>query len=191
MAMDKETASNLSNHFLMAMPNMADPNFDGTVVLLAEHSDKGAMGIVVNRAMSLDLADLFERIDLDLGISPVGGDPVLFGGPVQTDRGFVLHRPLGEWSSSIEIGEDIALTTSRDILEAVALGKGPERFMVALGYSGWGPGQLEEELSRNAWLSVPARAGLIFDTPMDQRFLRAYQLLGIDPNLLTGHAGHA
>ncbi len=189
--MDNEQASNLSNHFLMAMPNMADPNFDGTVVLLAEHSDKGAMGIVVNRPMTLDLSDLFERIDLDLGISPIGADPVLFGGPVQTDRGFVLHQPVGDWSSSIEIAEDIALTTSRDILEAVAHGKGPERFMVALGYSGWGPGQLEDELSRNAWLSVPAQSAVIFDTPMDQRFLRAYQLLGIDPALLTGHAGHA
>ncbi|MEZ5659080.1 MAG: YqgE/AlgH family protein [Burkholderiaceae bacterium] len=183
--------SSLVNHFLMAMPSMADPNFDGSVVLLAEHSDKGAMGLVVNRAMSLDLADLFERIDLDLGVSPIGSQPVLFGGPVQTDRGFVLHQPLGAWSSSIGIGDDLALTSSRDILEAVAVGQGPDRFLVTLGYSGWGPGQLEDELSRNAWLTVPADAGIIFDTALEQRFQRAYGLLGVDPVLLSGHAGHA
>lgn len=183
--------TSLSSHFLMAMPNMADPNFDGTVVLLAEHSEKGAMGLVVNRPMNLDLAGLFERIDLDLGVSPVGAQPVLFGGPVQTDRGFVLHRPAGAWGSSISIGDELVLTSSRDILEAVAEGRGPGHFIVLLGYSGWGPGQLEDELSRNAWLSVPATADLVFDTPVERRFASAYRLLGIDPALLTGHAGHA
>ncbi|MEZ5653633.1 MAG: YqgE/AlgH family protein [Burkholderiaceae bacterium] len=189
--MGSSQASNLANHFLMAMPNMADPNFDGSVVLLAEHSDKGAMGLVINRAMSLDLSGLFERIGLDLGVSPIGAQPVLFGGPVQTDRGFVLHRPVGAWSSSIVIGDGVALTSSRDILEAVSAGEGPERFLVTLGYSGWGPGQLEEELSRNAWLTVPANDGIVFETPIEQRFQRAFALLGIDPVLLSGHAGHA
>ena len=185
------STEDLGNHFLLAMPDMADPNFNGTVILLAEHSAKGAMGLVVNRPSDLDVAELFERIELDLRGAPVGRQPVLYGGPVQSDRGFVLHRAGRRWNSSIEIGDSLTLTSSRDVLEAVAAGKGPRDVLVALGYSGWGPGQLEGELARNAWLTVPADPAILFDTPIDQRQARAFGLLGIDPRLLSTGAGHA
>jgi putative transcriptional regulator len=184
-------ASNLTNHFLLAMPAMADPNFGGAVVFIAEHSAKGALGLVINRPMELDLQALFERIDLKLEIGPLKATPVFFGGPVQTDRGFVLHEPRGEWSSTVSIGDSLGLTSSKDVLEAVAAGDGPERLLVTLGYAGWGPGQLEDEIARNAWLTVAADPAVIFDTPVAQRLLRAYRLLGIDPAFLSSAAGHA
>jgi len=189
--MASELASNLSNHFLVAMPGMVDPNFTGGVVLLAEHSPKGALGLVINRPMELDLRTLFERIDLSLGDATLGADPVYFGGPVQTDRGFVLHSPLGSWGSTVAVGDDVGLTSSRDVLEAVAAGQGPQRLLVTLGYAGWGPGQLEDEIARNAWLTMPADADLIFETPVEQRLSRAFGLLGIDPAFLSSAAGHA
>lgn len=184
-------STNLTNHFLIAMPDMADPNFGGSVVFIAEHSPKGALGLVINRPMELDLATLFERIDLKLEIAPLAGAPVFFGGPVQMDRGFVLHQPVGEWNSTVAIGDALGLTSSKDVLEAVAGGSGPERLMVTLGYAGWGPGQLEDEIARNAWLTVPADLDLIFDTPADERFSGAFRLLGIDPAFLATSAGHA
>ena len=180
------SVTNLTNHCLLAMPNMADPNFDETLVLIAEHSEAGAMGVVINRAMAIDLAGLFERINLSLPARPV-----LYGGPVQPERGFVLHRPGGQWQASQNISDEIALTTSRDILDAMAEGRGPEQVMVALGYSGWGPGQLENELRQNAWLAVPADWSLIYETPLAHRLSRAYSLLGIDRDLFHGTAGHA
>jgi len=181
----------LSNHFLIAMPSMVDPNFGHTVVFVAEHSDKGALGLVINRPMDIDLATLFERIDLKLEIAPLAHARVFFGGPVQMDRGFVLHQPVGAWSSTVEVGGGMALTTSKDVLEAVAAGTGPERMLVTLGYAGWGPGQLEAEIAHNAWLTVPASADLIFETPADERFQGAFNLLGIDPAFLASSAGHA
>lgn len=183
--------ADLSNHFLIAMPSMVDPNFGHTVVFVAEHSDKGALGLVINRPMDIDLATLFERIDLKLEIAPLARSRVFFGGPVQMDRGFVLHQPVGAWSSTVEVGNGMALTTSKDVLEAVAAGSGPERLMVTLGYAGWGPGQLEAEITQNAWLTVPANPDLIFETPADERFERAFNLLGIDPAFLASSAGHA
>lgn len=189
--MGTELASELSNHFLIAMPGMGDPNFGGTVVFVAEHNAQGALGIVVNRPLELDLGDLFERIDLSLGASELAGRSVYYGGPVQTDRGFVLHQPVGKWTSTVVVGGEIGLTSSKDVLEAVAAGEGPVRLLVSLGYSGWGPGQLEDEIANNAWLTVPAEADLIFDTPTSERFPGAFALLGIDPAFLTGSAGHA
>ncbi|MFY7986494.1 MAG: YqgE/AlgH family protein [Burkholderiaceae bacterium] len=186
-----EHFTDLSNHFLVAMPAMADPNFSGTVIYLAEHSPKGALGIVVNRPLEIDLANLFERISLKLDDTSFASQPVFAGGPVQNDRGFVLHSPAGSFNSSIHVGSDIALTSSKDVLEAVAEGKGPRRLLMALGYAGWGEGQLEEELAANAWLTVPATASLMFDVPVEERFHHAFGLLGIHPMFLSPAAGHA
>jgi putative transcriptional regulator len=189
--MSTELASNLTNHFLLAMPNMGDPNFGGAVVYIAEHSPKGTLGLVINRPMELDMQSLFERIDLKLEIAPLAKAPVFFGGPVQTDRGFVLHEPVGAWSSTVTIAERIGLTSSKDVLEAVANGAGPDRLMVTLGYAGWGPGQLEDEIARNAWLTVEADPELIFEVPAAERLNRAFRLLGVDPVFLSTAAGHA
>ncbi len=183
--------TDLSNHFLLAMPNMADPNFSGAVVLVAEHNDRGALGLVLNKPTTMTLGTLLQRIDLATSTGSLDRTPVFYGGPVQTDRGFVLHHPGGKWNSTVEIGPEISLTTSKDILEAVADGSGPERLLVTLGYAGWGPGQLEAEIGQNAWLTVPADPTLLFDTPAEERFIQAYQMLGVDPALLSPAAGHA
>jgi putative transcriptional regulator len=188
---DIDAATNLTNHFLLAMPGMADTNFGGAVVFLAEHSAKGALGLVINRPMELDLKSLFERIDLTLEIAPLSTSAVFYGGPVQTDRGFVLHQPLGAWSSTVTVHGSLGLTSSKDVLEAVAQGTGPERLLVTLGYAGWGPGQLEDEIARNAWLTVEADPDVIFATPVEDRLSRAYGLLGINPAFLSSAAGHA
>jgi putative transcriptional regulator len=193
-----ETVTDLSNQFLMAMPGMVSGDLAGTVIYLCEHSSKGALGLVINRPTDLSVAGLLEKIDLKLEIAPgqsaeqpVAHSPaVFFGGPVQTDRGFVLHFPAGDYSSSIKLGR-LALTTSRDVLEAVAHGNGPEQLFVTLGYAGWGAGQLENELAQNAWLTVAAQENIIFDTPPQDRYPAALKLLGIDPVMLTGVAGHA
>jgi putative transcriptional regulator len=186
-----DIATNLTHHFLLAMPNMADPNFVGAVVYLAEHSDKGALGLVINRPMDIDLRSLFRRLDLKLEAATLAASPVFYGGPVQTDRGFVLHEPLGAWSSTVTINDSLGLTSSKDVLEAVSMGEGPRRLMVVLGYAGWGPGQLEDEIARNAWLTVAADPEVIFETPIAQRLSRAYALLGVDPIFLSSSAGHA
>ncbi|AKQ57410.1 YqgE/AlgH family protein [Bordetella hinzii] len=182
--------TDFSNQFLMAMPGMVDENLAGTVIYICEHTARGALGLVINRPTDLTLASLFERIDLKLEIGPVGDAKVFFGGPVQTDRGFVLHAPAGDYSSSIKLGE-LALTTSRDVLQAVADGNGPARMLVTLGYAGWGAGQLESEMSQNAWLNVAADPAVIFDVPAEDRYPAAMKLLGIDPVMLAGEAGHA
>ncbi|MBW7925028.1 MAG: YqgE/AlgH family protein [Burkholderiaceae bacterium] len=189
--MASSASADFTNQFLIAMPSLSDSNFGGAVVFIAEHSPKGALGLVINRPMQIDLATLFERIDLKLEIAPLASAPVLFGGPVQMDRGFVLHEPVGEWNSTVTVGDGLGLTSSKDVLEAVAEGTGPQRMIVTLGYAGWGPGQLEEEIGRNSWLSVPATSELIFDTPIEERLPGAYRLLGIDPAFLSMSAGHA
>lgn len=181
---------NLTHHFLIAMPTLVDPNFGGTVVYLAEHSERGALGLVINRTMELNMRSLFERIDLKLADPELAALPVHYGGPVQPDRGFVLHAPVGSWGHTINVQDEVGLTSSKDVLEAVARGEGPERMLVTLGYSNWGPGQLESELARNSWLTVPADTSVIFDTPIEQRSLRAYGILGINPAFLAA-AGRA
>ena len=183
--------TDFTNHFLVAMPGMTDSNFGGAVVFLAEHSAKGALGLVINRPMELDLKSLFERIDLKLEIAPLGTSPVYFGGPVQTDRGFVLHQPLGTWNSTVTVGDSLGLTSSKDVLEAVASGVGPSRLLVTLGYAGWAAGQLEHEIKQNAWLTVEARDQIIFDLPAEERLVAAMGLLGIDFASLSDEAGHA
>lgn len=189
--MTTESASDLSHHFLIAMPSLEDPNFGGSLVFIAEHNDQGALGLVINRPMEIRLGTLFKRIDLSLEGSPLGDAPVMYGGPVQTDRGFVLHQPIGSWGATVAVREAIGLTSSRDVLEAVATGTGPDRMQVMLGYAGWGPGQLEDEIARNSWLTVQADPAVIFETPPDERLQRAFGLLGINPAFLTSAAGHA
>jgi putative transcriptional regulator len=181
----------LTHQFLIAMPAMSDPNFERAVVYVCEHNDKGALGLVINRPTDLTLASLFDKIDLTLEIAPWKDTPVFFGGPVQTERGFVLHQPPGSYSSSLPVADNIALTTSKDVLEAVAEGHGPPRLLVTLGYAGWAAGQLEQEIAQNAWLTVQAEPDVIFDTPAEARFSAALQILGIRPNQLSGQSGHA
>ncbi len=188
---------NLTDHFLIAMPNMLDPIFGGTVVYICEHHAGGALGMIVNRPTDMTMDVLFERLDLELEISPhahLPSGPVMFGGPVQVERGFVLHAPNdahAAYSSTLPVSDDVALTTSRDVLEAVAEGRGPGRLIVTLGCAGWGAGQLEDEILRNGWLTVKADPAILFDTPIEARFAAAMHLLGIDPNRLTGDVGHA
>ena len=182
---------NLTHHFLIAMPNMADPHFSRTLTYICEHNDQGALGLVVNRPIDMTLQALFERLSLPLAPGALSDSPIYFGGPVQTDRGFVLHEPAGNWQSTLRVGEAIGLTTSKDILEAVGRGEGPARMLVTLGYAGWAAGQLEHELSQNAWLTVEARDAILFDVPAEERLPRAMQLLGVDFARLQDAAGHA
>lgn len=186
---------NLTGHFLIAMPAMTDPFFAKSVTFICDHNEHGAMGIVINRPIDMTLDALFEQIDLQLS-DPIASMPVYFGGPVQVDRGFVLHQPAGNWQSTISISGDIALTASKDILEAVANGTGPQNLLVTLGYAGWDAGQLEEEISQNAWLTVrapnvQAQDSVIFKVPSENRFDAAMHLLGVDLMQLSKDVGHA
>jgi putative transcriptional regulator len=182
---------NLTNHFLIAMPAMDDPNFARTLTFIAEHNDEGALGVIVNRPIEMTLAELFEKVDIPLESAELAQRPVYFGGPVQTDRGFVLHRPAGEWHSSLTVSEDIALTSSKDVLESLGSSGEPAEVLISLGYAGWSAGQLEEELAQNAWLTVPADLSIVFDLPPDERLDAAMKLLGIDFTRLSDTAGHA
>ena len=189
---------NLTNQFLIAMPGMGDGTFAGTVVYLCEHTEKGALGLVINKPIDITLKNLFEKVELSLDREDLAGAPVYFGGPVQTERGFVLHEPLGgsgddegHYNSSLRIEGGLEMTTSKDVLEALASGAGPKRVLVTLGYSGWAAGQLEDEMSKNGWINVEAEPGIIFDTPVDQRYDKALSLLGIDAGMLSSAAGHA
>lgn len=181
----------LNNHLLIAMPGMADPNFSTTVTLICEHNADGALGIVINRPTNLKLAGLFEQLEVEAAASEVSQNPVLDGGPVARERGFVLHNPGGHYESSVAVSEDVQLTLSRDILDAIAAGHGPQKALVALGYAGWEPGQLEAEMLANTWLSVPATPEIIFDVPFSQRWLSAAEILGVDINRMSPDAGHA
>ncbi|MFN7664842.1 MAG: YqgE/AlgH family protein [Inhella sp.] len=190
-----KASMDLTNQFLIAMPGMADEVFAGAVVYLCEHNDQGALGLVINKPIDLDLNGLFEKVDLRLNRDDLHGSPVFFGGPVQTERGFVLHEKLneegGHYNASLPIPGGLEMTTSRDVLEALSHGAGPRKLLITLGYSGWSAGQLEEEIGRNGWLTVHATPELIFDTPVEERYQRALALLGIDPRMLSQEAGHA
>ena len=185
------TAANFTHHFLIAMPAMADPHFAHTLTYVCDHNKDGALGIVVNKPIDMTLSALFEQIEVSLPDSPLGRSAVLYGGPVQMDRGFVLHRPLGNWQSTLAVSEDLGFTTSKDVLEAVARGEGPKDVIISLGYAGWSAGQLEEEIARNAWLTVAADPYVLFDTPAEGRLPAAMKLLGIDFSRLSGDVGHA
>jgi len=183
--------SSLKNQFLIAMPGLEDPNFARTVTYICEHNADGAMGIVINRPSELRLSDVLTHMEISPEATGLDEQPVYLGGPVEEERGFVLHTPAGEWDASMPITDDISITTSRDILEAMAIGKGPDKALIALGYAGWGAGQLDEEIQNNAWLSGPADPAILFNMPADQRWNAAARLLGVDMNLLSTDAGHA
>ena len=189
---------NLTNQFLIAMPGMGDGTFAGTVIYLCEHTEKGALGLVINKPIDITLKNLFEKVELSLEREDLAQAPVYFGGPVQTERGFVLHEPTsaegqdgGPYNSSLKVEGGLEMTTSKDVLEAISSGAGPKKVLVTLGYSGWAAGQLEEEMSRNGWINVDAEPGIIFDTPVSQRYGKALSLLGIDASMLSSDAGHA
>jgi putative transcriptional regulator len=186
---------NLTNQFLIAMPGMTDGNFAGAVVYMCEHTERGALGLIINRPIEIGVQQLFEKVDLVLERDDLLETPVYLGGPVQTERGFVLHEQLdeegGHYSSTLKIDGGLEMTTSRDVLEAMANGAGPRKVLITLGYSGWSAGQLEEEIGRNGWLTVAADREIIFDTPVEDRYDRALSLLGIDRGFLSSEAGHA
>lgn len=185
----------LTNQFLIAMPGMADENFAGTVVYLCEHSERGALGLVINKPIDIKLKNLFEKVELNLDRKELAEQPVFFGGPVQTERGFVLHEKTDEqgarYNSTLSVPGGLEMTTSKDVLEAMSAGAGPSKVLITLGCSGWQAGQLEDELGRNDWLTVDADQRVIFDTPIEQRYGRALSLLGFDPLMLSQEAGHA
>ena len=182
---------NLTDHFLIAMPNMADSYFAKTLTYICEHNDEGALGVVINQPIDMTLQSLFEQIEIELQPEKLKELKVNYGGPVQMDRGFVLHQPVGEWQSTLAMNNNLGLTTSKDILHAVGRGEGPEKILVTLGYAGWGPGQLEQELAQNAWLTVKASPDVIFDLPHEARLQAAMDILGINPAFLSEDAGHA
>ena len=188
---------NLTNHFLIAMPGLSDELFGRSVVFMCEHSERGALGLVINKPSDILLPRLFEKVDLPLGREDLANQPVFQGGPVQTERGFVLHDAIdaGEgdtvYASTLSIPGGLEMTTSRDVLEAMSSGAGPRRVFVTLGYASWGQGQLESEITENSWLTVEADPSVIFDAPVEQRYERAMALLGLQPWMLSPDAGHA
>ncbi|GLR12361.1 YqgE/AlgH family protein [Chitinimonas viridis] len=184
-------AMNLSRQFLIAMPAMADPIFAKSLVFVCDHNDQGAMGVIVNRPLGMNMRTLFQQVDIELRREDVAEQEVYFGGPVQTDRGFVLHQPLGNWQSTLAVEDELGLTTSKDVLLAMGEGGGPDRMFISLGYAGWEAGQLESELGQNAWLTVDADIEVIFSLPSEQRYEAALGLLGIDMAMLSDTAGHA
>ena len=186
---------NLTNQFLIAMPGIGGDTFAGAVIYLCEHTDKGALGLVINKPIDIKLKNLFEKVELSLDRVDLAESPVYYGGPVQTERGFVLHEQIDDdgsrFNSSLRIPGGLEMTTSKDVLEALSSGTGPTKILVTLGYSGWGAGQLEEEMGRNSWINVEAQPEIIFNTPVEQRYDKALTLLGIDPAMLSADAGHA
>lgn len=181
----------LSNQFLIAMPSLVDPNFSQTVTLICEHNAQGALGIIINRPMRMRLADVFNQLELSTENKALNDQALLQGGPVQQDRGFVIHKAGTPWESTLAVSEYLHVTTSRDILSALASGGGPDTLCMALGYAGWEAGQLEAEVSQNSWLTVPVDERILFDTPYEQRWSAAAQLLGISLSNLSPQAGHA
>ena len=186
---------NLTNQFLIAMPGIGGDTFAGAVIYLCEHTDKGALGLVINKPIDIKLKNLFEKVELSLDRVDLAESPVYYGGPVQTERGFVLHEQIDDdgsrFNSSLRIPGGLEMTTSKDVLEALSSGTGPTKILVTLGYSGWGAGQLEEEMGRNSWINVEAQPEIIFNTPVEQRYDKALSLLGIDLAMLSADAGHA
>jgi len=186
-----EAATYLTGQLLIAMPTMLDPNFRRTVTYICEHSEHGALGLVINRPLDIDLGRIFEQLSMPNTDPNLARTPIMSGGPVQTERGFVIHESGDVWETSASITDSIHVTTSQDILTSMAAGTGPTRAMVALGYAGWGAGQLEFEITENAWLSVPANSQILFDIPFEDRWTEAAGLLGVDLATLSTDAGHA
>ncbi|AXO60156.1 YqgE/AlgH family protein [Pseudomonas sp. phDV1] len=189
--MKNSAPTSLKHHFLIAMPHMADPHFAQTVTYLVEHNEQGAMGLVINKPNGLNLADVLEQLRPDEEPAALCHSlPIFAGGPVQTDRGFVLHPAGSQFQATLELGE-LGLSTSQDVLFAIADGSGPDRYLITLGYAGWDAGQLEAELADNAWLTCPADSSILFDLPFDQRLDAAAARLGVNLSLLTSQVGHA
>lgn len=187
-----DDSSFLKGHFLIAMPSLQDPNFTKSVTLICEHNSDGAFGVVINHEIEATVGEVMDQLELTPSESnPYVSTHVFLGGPVEVERGLILHRPAGEWESTLCRNEDIALTSSVDIMRAISEDQAPERFMICLGYAGWGPGQLEQEMAENAWLSGPADYSIIFDTPVEERWQSAAKLLGVDLTLLSNDVGHA
>jgi len=182
----------LGNHLLVAMPSLADPNFSHSVTLVCEHNERGALGIVINRPLEMKMSEVLEQLALTTEDTQLRAMPVLGGGPVQRDRGFVLHRPgPQQWESTMPVSDSLHVTTSRDVLAAMAEGRGPAPAVIALGYAGWEAGQLDDELLQNAWLTVPCDDALIFELPYEQRWHAAARLLGVELSRISTQAGRA
>ena len=189
---DSQSGSyNLTGHFLIAMPQLDDGFFNHAVTYICEHDETGSFGIIINQATDITLKEVVMEMKIDSDDSYDGKQTIYIGGPVDQGRGFILHRPVGEWQSSLKVTDNIALTTSKDILNAIVNNEGPEDSIVALGYAGWAAGQLENEMAANTWLSCPADEQIIFDTPIEERWKAAAKLIGIDLSLLSSDAGHA
>ena len=196
MRIDPEPTLNLTHHFLIAMPGLEDEAFAKSVIYMCEHSERGALGLIINKPSDINLKRLFEKVELPLERNDLTLAPVFHGGPVQTERGFVLHESMlpgsvAVYASTKTIPGGLEMTTSKDVLEALATGNGPRKIFVSLGYSSWGQGQLESEISDNAWLTVAADPAVIFDTPVEQRYDKALLLLGLQSWMLSPDAGHA
>lgn len=182
---------NLTDHFLIAMPSLENSFFSKTLTYICEHNEEGALGLIVNRPTDISVEKLLQHLGISPGELRAGSLPVLLGGPVQVDGGFVLHQPAGSWQSTLSTNTTTSLTASIDILQAIAHHQGPEKMLVTLGYAGWAAGQLEQELAQNAWLTVPASAEILFEIPSEERLPAAMQLLGIDFCHLSSQVGHA
>lgn len=185
------TITTFSNHFLIAMPNMADNRFTRSVIYICEHNENGAIGIVINHPLEISLSEVFQQMDIKVSDPNIKAMPVLSGGPVHQERGFVLHTPGGNWRSSLEMSSEISVTTSRDILQAIAQNKGPENVVISLGYASWTAGQLEREIMDNYWLVAPTDADLLYKIPFPDRWTTAVRLIGIDITKLSSDVGHA
>jgi len=181
----------LTNQFLIAMPGLEDPNFFHSVTYICEHNEQGALGLVINRPLDMQLGEILQHIQLQHSEPEARQIPIHLGGPVQQNRGFVLHEPLGGWEATLKVTDRIGITSSIDILQAIAKNEGPERSLITLGYAGWGAGQLEQEMAENAWLSGPADPDILFNRPDVERWKAAAASLGVDLDLLSGEAGHA
>lgn len=185
------TELDLTNHLLIATPALTDPNFQQSVAFVCAHNDEGAMGIIINRPTNISLGEILSQMDLSPEAPEISEIPVFEGGPVHRDRGFIIHRPSSSYESTINVSNELGVSTSRDILEAISRGNGPNQALVALGYAGWGAGQLESELAENAWLPIPVDLDIVFETPPEKRWHHAGELLGIDISALSHPMGHA
>jgi putative transcriptional regulator len=185
------TTMKLTNQLLIAMPTLQDPNFFHGVTWLCEHNAQGAMGIMINRPLDIDMGEVLKQMNIETEFDAVRRQPIFLGGPVQTERGFVIHKPHGAWDVTLKVTDELGVTSSRDILEAIARGEGPEQSLIALGYAGWGPGQIEREIGENSWINVDADERILFGTPSEQRWEAAAALSGVDVHRLSTHFGRA
>lgn len=186
-----QAGDNLTGHFLIAMPSLNDGFFNHAVTYICEHNESGSFGVIINQQTNINLKQVLDEMKIESDNSYKDDQSIFIGGPVDQGRGFILHRPTGSWSSSLNVRNKVALTTSKDILQAIANNEGPEECLIALGYAGWAAGQLEQEMADNTWLTCPADEQIIFNTPVDERWKAAAKLIGIDLSLLSNETGHA